>query len=70
MVKIINGIIKKINSNKLFYTFILASEFTYLLVGSSQGKVDKKMSHHQKSSFRDRIAAVISKFAFQSRSNP
>ena len=32
MVKIINGIIKKINSNKLFYTFILASEFTYLLV--------------------------------------
>lgn len=32
MAKIIDRIRKKINSNKLFYAFILASEFTYLLV--------------------------------------
>ena len=32
MAKMIDRIREKINSNQLFYTFILASEFSYLLV--------------------------------------
>ena len=32
MAKIINKIMKKINSNKSFYIFILTSEFSYLLI--------------------------------------